>query len=512
MSNTTASHASDKVGGEPHDPIKVYDARWEAHEFDDAQVTRLFEATLAYGRELGVDTVTFTRDARIAAGHVMELGVSAAMRLGFRVFVRPEPVSTPQGYFTSLWVSQDHPHTMGLTVTASHNPAQYVGVKFTVPTVQAIGYDCGPKGGLTRVRELYHNGQSFPDVTGGTLQFLDLTRKYIDFSMRQAGVKRGDLKGVKVVLDAFNGSAGLEIYQALTEAGATVHAMRIIPDGTFPTGSPNPTSQGKMDAAVAWCGKHGFDVVIGIDGDGDRMVFGDRRGILTAGFVTVPVLRAAGVCDAKNPPAVLYDPKVSPEALAAWGRLGVRPVLFRNGHSQIKDYMRQIDAPAAAEESGHYYHRITLGELSIAGENSIMTVLFFLGAVAKNKGLLDELWASESRIFTTGEFNYQFDGDATRDKALAAVINHFTKHGASMVTATPEGIDLQGTVLSQGVHLEPGNVRLDAGWYSGYLRAATNEKGVVRSYFSAGETKRGHEIEAAARKILAEEFKGRVID
>jgi len=63
------------------DPIKVYDARWEVTDFDDAQVTRLFEATLAYGRLIGVDTVTFTRDARLAAGHVMELGVQAALRL-----------------------------------------------------------------------------------------------------------------------------------------------------------------------------------------------------------------------------------------------------------------------------------------------------------------------------------------------------------------------------------------------------------------------------------------------
>ncbi|NJL30401.1 MAG: hypothetical protein HC898_01535 [Phycisphaerales bacterium] len=139
------------------DPIKVYDARWEASEFDDKQVTRLFEATLIYAREIGVDTICFSRDARLAAGHVMDLGVQEAMRQGFRVFVRPEPVSTPQGYFTAMTVSQKHPKTMGLGVTASHNPAQYVGVKFVVPTVQAIGYDCGPKGGLTRVREIYHS-------------------------------------------------------------------------------------------------------------------------------------------------------------------------------------------------------------------------------------------------------------------------------------------------------------------------------------------------------------------
>ncbi len=63
----------------------------------------------------------------------------------------------------------------------------------------------------------------------------------------------------------------------------------------------------------------------------------------------MPILRAAGVSGGAP---VLYDPKVSPLALAEWGRLGVTPVLFRNGHSQIKDYLRQLDAPAAARNRG----------------------------------------------------------------------------------------------------------------------------------------------------------------
>ena len=495
-----------------HDPIKVYDARWEAAEFSDAEVVRLFEAALAYGRELGVDTVTFTRDARLAAGHVLELGVDTAVRMGFGVFLRTEPISTPQSYFTTLWVTQEHPNTMGLCITASHNPAEYVGVKFTVPTVQAVGCDCGPKGGLTRVREIYHSGAQFDRVGGGSLQVIDLGREYRDFSMRQAGVGPGDLAGTSVVLDSFHGSAGPELYAALCAAGAAVEPIRLVPDGNFPTGSPNPTSQGKMDRAVALAGADGCHVVIGVDGDGDRIVFGDRRGILTAGFVAVPILTAAGVTQRAEPAPVLYDPKVSPVALAQWGGLGVRPVLFRNGHSQIKDYMTRIGAPAAIEESGHYYHRITRGDLSISGENSIMTILLFLGEVKRQPALLDALWERQGQVFTTGEFNYQFDRDTTRAAAMAAVVAHFAAAGASTVTATDDGIDLQGTVLHYGVELSPGHVGLADGWYSGYLRPATNERAVVRSYFSAGDAQTGQRIESATREVLEHQFRGRVID
>jgi phosphomannomutase len=504
------------------DPIKVYDARWEIHEFNDDQVRRLFEATLGYGRLLGVDTITLTRDARLGCGRVMELGIDVALRMGFRVFLRAEPISTPQSYFTTLYVSQEHRKTMGLAITASHNPSQYVGIKFTVPIVHAIGYDCGPMGGLTKVREIYHDTQKFPGVSGGSLHLLDLSREYVDFSLKAAGISPGDLDGIGVVLDAFNGSAGPEMFVAFIKAGARVEPLRLVPDGNFPTGSPNPTSQGKMDNAVKkaeQCHSSGTAsewAVIGIDGDGDRVVFGDRRGILTAGFAFVPILqtciRQEGTRRAPVPLPILYDPKVSPLALAEWGGLGAKPVLFRNGHSQIKDYMTQIGALAAAEESGHYYHRITMGDLTISGENSIMTTLLFLGALKKQPGLMDKLWKLQDQVFTTGEFNYQFESDLVRDQALDAVVEHFVAEGASKVTATPDGIDLQGTCLARGVRLDPGSVKLDQGWYSGYLRIATNEKGVVRSYFSAGETTSGKRVENDARRILEKDFRGKVID
>lgn len=496
------------------DPIKVYDARWEVDDFDDAAVTRLFEATLAYGRLLGVDTVTLTRDARLGCPRVLEIGINTAVRMGFRVIACGDAISTPQGYFVALRTSARHPKTMGLAITASHNPAQYIGIKFTVPTVQAIGFDCGPLGGLAKVREIYHSSDKFKTVDGGELHLVNNpTKEYVAYSLHAAGVKPGELAGLSIVLDAFHGSAGPEIWQALTEAGVRLLPLRLVPNGQFPTGSPNPTSQGKMEAAVALALRANADVVLGVDGDGDRIVFGDRRGILTAGFVTVPILRS--LLDSEAIAAgskVLYDPKVNPLALAEWGKLGVEPVLFRNGHSQIKDYMLRIKAPAGAEESGHYYHELRYENLTIAGENSILTILLFLKALKRSPKLMDELWQLQDQVFTTGEFNYQLSDDHVRDRALSAAIGSFAGDGATIQSETADGIDLEGTVVNRGVSLGAGSVALADRWYSGYFRVATNEKGVVRSYLSTGDAAFGRELEARTRKLLESEFGGQVID
>src|SRR5690606_672192 len=147
--------------------------------------------------------------------------------------------------------------------------------------------------------ELYHSHTVFESRPGGSVTVIDLTHDYIDFSLRQAGIAPGDLARLGVVLDSFHGSAGPELMMALQKAGARVGPLRIIPDGAFPTGSPNPTSQGKMAAAVQRAAETDCQAVIGIDGDGDRIVFGDRRGILTAGFAFVPILRQ---CLAACPP------------------------------------------------------------------------------------------------------------------------------------------------------------------------------------------------------------------
>lgn len=495
------------------DPIKVYDARWEVHEFTDDAIVRLFEATYAYGRQLGVDTVVLARDGRLAAPHVLELAADTAVRMGLRVYLCADPISTPQAYYLALHTSREHPATMGLMVTASHNPRQYIGVKFTVPGVQAIGEDCGPMGGLSEVRRIYHTRETFGPVSGGSMRVVNVSREYVEFSMAQAGVRPGELSGLSAVVDGLHGSAGPEIMAALQRAGVTVHPWRIIPDGEFPAGSPNPTSQGKMAPAVALASQRGCSAVIALDGDGDRVVFGDQRGVLNAGFAAVPMLRA---CIREQGPAgrlmALHDSKVNPLALREWGRLGVRPVLFRNGHSQIKDYMRQISAAAGAEESGHFYHRIVDGDCVVCCENTILTALLFLAALKADSNLLDGLWEMQSAVRTTGEFNYQFADDLTRDRALAAVIQHFAGEGATQVTATPEGIDLEGTVLSRGVVVEPAGVRLEPGWYSGCLRVATNEKAVVRSYFSSADPEQIERIECQTRRILAEQFNGTIID
>ena len=497
------------------DPVKIYDARWEVTDFDDREVLRLFEATFGYARLIGVDTLVFARDARLGCAGVMEIGIHAALKAGFRVVACFDPISTPMSYFIAMQTALTHPNTMGLSITASHNPKQYIGIKYTAPGVEAIGYDCGPLGGLTKVKELYHSKEYKPELkSGGSLEVIEHPAgEYIRYSMNLARVKAGDFKGLKIVLDTFNGSAGPELYRGISLAGAEVIPLRLVPNGDFPTGSPNPTSQNKMDQALKVACEVNADLVIGIDGDGDRMVFGDQRGIFSAGFVMIPILQTI-LDQTKNATRhkILYDPKVNPLALAKWSMLNVDPVLFRNGHSQIKGFMRETGAIAGAEESGHYYHRFDFGNLKVAGENSLFTILLFLKTVIAQNSVIAQIREMQDQIYTSGEFNYQFTDDRQRDQALASVIRLFESDCAYLTTRSESGIDLEGTVIYKGLIFRDSKVELTDGWYAAYVRTATNEKGVVRSYISSGNTQDGEKIRRKIANILKMDFHGREIE
>ena len=437
------------------------------------------------------------------------------MEAGFRVFACFDPISTPLGYFATMQTIQKYPQTMGLTVTASHNPRQYIGIKYTVPTVEAIGYDCGPHGGLKKVKELYHeSGFALGKAASGSLTILqNPVDEYINYTFNLAGVEAGDLQGLSVILDTFNGSAGPELYRALQIAGVAINPLRLAPNGEFLTGSPNPTSQNKMDPAIEQAKLTGADLVIGIDGDGDRMVFGDRLGVFSAGFVMIPILNSIlSQSGSKSPQKVLYDPKVNPMALLKWAELNAEPVLFRNGHSQIKAFMKEIGALAGAEESGHFYHRLPLGEMVVSGENSLYTILLFLKSVHQNKAIISEVRTLQNQIYTSGEFNFEFADDVIRDQALNSVIAIFENDQARLTTHSENGDDLEGTVVYKGIERQSGKIILKDDWYAAYVRTATNEKGVVRTYISSCEEKVGRGLQEKIVSLLSGQFKGKEIE
>jgi len=495
-------------------PLKVYDARWESGDFSNSEIRRLFISACIYAERLNMNTVVISRDARLGCPEVVEIAVEAALHSGFTVHLCQDPVSTPQSYYNTLRITENQPDTMGWTITASHNPASYIGVKFVITPVRAIGMNSGPADGLTEIERIYFSDEPddyFHNKPEGDLLLIDYTRDYISDSLEWASVRPGELQGMTVILNPMYGSSGTEVYKALIKAGVEVKALNLIVNGNFPAGAPNPTSDGKMNKAIELTGKHGNAIAIGLDGDGDRIVFGDRNGLFTAGTSMIPILNRLKSVDHATLGRALCDPKVDPSSLDKWSRIGYIPILFRNGHSQIKDYMQSEDIAVAAEESGHYYHRLKRNDLTVYCENSLVTILLFLKAIKENPSLLAEMRAVENSIFTSREINYQFRNDTVRDEALNRAISLLKTDHAYISDTTEDGIDLQGIAFLKGVNTKSRELER-SDWYSGFHRISTNEKSVARFYFSSGSEEKCTELSEKIKNICEVDLRGRRIE
>lgn len=239
----------------------------------------------------------------------------------------------------------------GIMITASHNPQDYNGMKLVREGSRPISSDTGLKdieecavaGNFAPVRQA-HGKVATANVMDDYIQHL-LT--YVD---------RGNLKPLKVVVNAGNGGAGAVI-DAL-EPFLPFEFIRInhAPDGTFPNGVPNPLLVENREATARIVREAGADAGIAWDGDYDRCFFFDEQGAFIEGYYIVGFLAQAFL--RKYPGAkIIHDPRLTWNTIEVVEKAGGIPVQTKSGHAFIKERMRQEDAVYGGEMSAHHYFR-----------------------------------------------------------------------------------------------------------------------------------------------------------
>ena len=249
-------------------------------------------------------------------------------------------VPTPLLY----WTLHNEPVVAGVQITGSHNPPEYNGFKLNV------GHSSLHSEGIQRLYELASAER--PARARGSVRHAAIVDRYIDDVVQRVGPLSRPLN---VVADYGNGAGALVGPQLLERLGARVTHLFAESDGTFPNHHPDPTILENVQDLIAAVRREGADLGVGFDGDADRLGLIDERGEIVWGDYLL-VLYARDVLARTGPGRpVVFDVKCSqalPDALRAAG--GV-PVMWKTGHSLIKDKMRELDAPVAGEMSGHMF-------------------------------------------------------------------------------------------------------------------------------------------------------------
>jgi phosphomannomutase len=344
----------------------------------------------AYVEQFEPKAIAVGRDMRTHSPGMAEAVIRGALDGGADV-VDIGMVGTEMLYFAVGDLALDG----GLTVTASHNPKEYTGMKIVSRGARPVGGDTG----LLDIRRRAERGFGEPQRRGALRQE-DVYPAWADKVL--SFVDPDAIAPLRVVVDAANGMAGCMVPRLLERLPIDAVRCYFEPDGTFPNHEPNPLLPENREFIVATVKAERADLGVAFDGDADRCFFVDDTGEFVPGDFVTALLGEAML--AKEPGAtVIYDVRASwavPDTIEA---AGGKALVNRVGHAFIKKRMREVDAAFAGEVSGHYYFR----DFNQADTGTVPMVLL-LELLSRRRARLSELLRPfRERYFLSGEINTQ---------------------------------------------------------------------------------------------------------
>ncbi|WP_329101421.1 phosphomannomutase/phosphoglucomutase [Streptomyces sp. NBC_01439] len=387
--------------------VKAYDVRGVVPDEWDESLAELFGAAFVEVVGAAVGAIVIGHDMRPSSP-----GLSAAFARG--AAARGVDVtliglcSTDQLYYASGSLGLP-----GAMFTASHNPAQYNGIKLCRAGAAPVGQDTG----LSQIRALVEkwSDEGAPAIPGGTVPGTITEQDTLTgYAAHLKGlVDLGSIRPLKVVVDAGNGMGGHTVPTVFEGLPLDVVPMYFELDGTFPNHEANPLDPKNIVDLQARVLAEGADLGIAFDGDADRCFIVDERGVGVSPSAITALVAARELARNGGTGTVIHNLITSWSVPEVVRENGGTPVRTRVGHSFIKEEMAKTGAIFGGEHSAHYYFKDFWN-----ADTGMLAALHVLAALGGQDGPLSALVASYDRYAGSGEINSTVGDQAAR---LAAV-------------------------------------------------------------------------------------------
>ncbi|MDD9382467.1 phosphomannomutase/phosphoglucomutase [Streptomyces sp. ZAF1911] len=385
--------------------VKAYDVRGVVPDEWDEHLAELFGA--AFVEVTGASAIVIGHDMRPSSPALSAAFARGAAARGVDVTLIGL-CSTDQLYYASGKL--DLP---GAMFTASHNPAQYNGIKLCRAGAAPVGQDTG----LSTIRELAEKwsdegAPAIPEGTvPGTVTEQDTLTGYADHL--KGLVDLTAVRPLKVVVDAGNGMGGHTVPTVFAGLPLDVVPMYFELDGTFPNHEANPLDPKNIVDLQARVLSEGADLGIAFDGDADRCFIVDERGEGVSPSAITALVAARELARNGGTGTVIHNLITSWSVPEVVRENGGTPVRTRVGHSFIKEEMAKSGAIFGGEHSAHYYFKDFWN-----ADTGMLAALHVLAALGGQDGPLSDLVSSYDRYAGSGEINSTVADQAGR---LAAV-------------------------------------------------------------------------------------------
>jgi phosphomannomutase len=380
--------------------FKAYDIRGVyPDELDDDVARRIGNAFVAFTRPevvlVGRDmrpsseslSVAFAEGATLAGADVIELGL----------------ISTDLIYFASGKL--DAPAAM---FTASHNPAQYAGIKLSRAGAAPVGQDTG----LGDIKAMVATGLLERAEERGRIEQRDLIPEYVQHVHSFVDVDA--LSPLRVVADTANGMGGVVVPAVFADLPFDLSILYPELDGTFPNHPADPTQPENLKDLQRAILDATADVGLAFDGDADRMVLVDDQAQPVSGSTTTAML-ASSMLEKHPGETIVHNLIVSKAVPEIVREMGGTPVRSRVGHSFIKQVMAETGAIFGGEHSAHFYFRD-----NYRADSGIIAAMLVLELMSRAGEPLSQLRRPFERYVQSGEINTRVDDPAAVIERVAA--------------------------------------------------------------------------------------------
>ena len=445
----------------PDNVFRAYDIRGIV----DEQLTRDFARGLGRAfasrvrEEVEAPTLAVGQDNRPSSGPLADALAEGMTASGADV-LRVGTVPTPGLYFADHHFDADG----SVQITGSHNPPEYNGFKM----VLGGGPFYGDEVQALRQRMI---GEDFAEGSGREEERPDLLDRYVE-----AVAERSPLpEPVSVVLDCGNGAGSVAAPDALRAAGADVECLYCESDGTFPNHHPDPTVDENLEDLIDRVRSTGADLGVALDGDADRIGAVTGEGEIVRGDHLL-LLLALDVLENRPGAPVIFDVKCSQAVPEMIREAGGEPVMWKTGHSLIKEKMRQTNSPISGEMSGHIF----FADNWFGFDDAIYASARLARLVARSGRSLGDLLGDVPRYPSTPELRLDCPEEEKFEVVREAVEHYRGSH---------EVVDVDGA-----------RVQFDGGWA---LIRASNTQPVVVVRLEADSRERLSEIRDDVAALLA---------
>ena len=369
--------------------FKAYDIRGLVDV--EIDVDFAFATGVAFARFLQIErepgTIVIGEDMRPSSPPLADAFSAGATSLGMDV-IRIGLASTDMLYFASGKLGLP-----GAMFTASHNPAEYNGIKLCLSSARPIGKESG----LVTIENFVREGSPIALRNVGVEKQRNMLEEYVDHLLTLVNIK--NIRPLKIIVDAGNGMAGHTAPAIFARLNCEVIPMYFELDGTFPNHEANPLDETTLTDLKKAMIDQKADLGLAFDGDADRCFLVDERGVavnpsaLTSLIAQRELKKRPGSSIIYN----LISSRAVQEVIDENGGVGLRS---RVGHSYIKKMMAESGAIFGGEHSGHFYFK----EFWRA-DSGALAALHAIAALGESDTTMSALLAPYNRYVISGEIN-----------------------------------------------------------------------------------------------------------